>query len=430
MSDTTPIYNLKAVMNEVGLSASALRAWELRYGLPKPHRTAGGHRLYSRQDIEMLKWLVERKKEGLSISQAVEMWKVRGLGEQNISVQIPEPRSENSVGEGMLDQLCKQWTAACLEFVDPSANRVLDQAFAIATPETVCTEVLQKGLAYIGEAWYAGTISVQQEHFASAIAIRRVNSLLRAIPSPTRTGRILAACPPGELHDFILLLITYLLRRRGWDVVYLGANVPLKDLDVTIESTQPALVLSTAQTLTSAASLRTMSEYLSRKGIPLAFGGGVFNMVPSAIKRISGYFLGTEVPMVPTTIESLVVAPPSMPVPQPLSAAYSHTLSSFLQNEAFIVSYVDSTMQALLIEPAHLEIAKDNLTQLIYSALILGDITLLDPTISWLNGLLGNHGLATGLVKQFYTIYCQAVESYLGEDGVMIQDWLSKQLSV
>ena len=76
MSDTTPIYNLKAVMNEVGLSASTLRAWELRYGLPKPHRTAGGHRLYSRQDIEMLKWLVERQKEGLSISQAVEMWKV------------------------------------------------------------------------------------------------------------------------------------------------------------------------------------------------------------------------------------------------------------------------------------------------------------------------------------------------------------------
>ena len=63
MSDSTPIYNLKAVMQEVGLSAATLRAWELRYGVPKPQRTAGGHRLYSRQDIEMLKWLVEDKKK-------------------------------------------------------------------------------------------------------------------------------------------------------------------------------------------------------------------------------------------------------------------------------------------------------------------------------------------------------------------------------
>ena len=49
-------------MHEVGLSAATLRAWERRYGLLKPQRSAGGHRLYSRQDIEMLKWLVEKTK--------------------------------------------------------------------------------------------------------------------------------------------------------------------------------------------------------------------------------------------------------------------------------------------------------------------------------------------------------------------------------
>ncbi len=416
-------------MNEVGLTASTLRAWELRYGLPKPQRTAGGHRLYSRQDIEMLKWLVERQREGLSISQAIELWKVRVLDEQNNSIHTQLSITDDKTGEAMLDQLREQWITACSTFDDQSANRALDQAFAIATPETVCIDVLQRGLVRIGESWYAGSMSVQQEHFASAIAIRRVSSLLAAIPSPTRSGRILVACRPGEAHDFILLLVTYLLRRRGWDVVYLGANVPLKDLDTTIDSTQPALVISAAQTLTSAVSLHTMSEYLSRKGIPLAFGGGVFNMVPSTIKRISGYFLGTEVPMVPNMIEHLVMDPASILAAQPLSAAYSQTLKSFLQNEAFIVSYVDSTMQALPIEPAHLEIAKDNLTQMIYSALILGDITLLDPTVPWLNGLLVNHGIANGLVEQFYTIYRQAVERYLGEDGVMIRDWLSRQLT-
>ena len=134
--------------------------------------------------------------------------------------------------------------------------------------------------------------------------------------------------------------------------------------------------------------------------------------------------------MVPQITELLVMAPPSMPVAQPLSAEYSQTLSRFLQNETFIVSYVGSAMQAVSINPDHLEIANDNLTRLIYSALILGDINLLDPSASWLNGLLRNHGISTGVVEQFYTIYRQAVERYLGEDGVVIRDWLSKQISV
>jgi MerR family transcriptional regulator, light-induced transcriptional regulator len=429
MSDTTPIYNLKAVMNEVGLSASTLRAWELRYGLPKPQRTAGGHRLYSTRDIEMLKWLVERQKEGITISQAVEMWKVRELGEQNASMQAQAVLSEIKVGEDMLDQLREKWTEACMAFDDQAANRVLDQAFALAAADTVCTQVLQKGLARIGEGWYGGFISVQQEHFTSVIAIRRINTLLAAVAPPNQHKRILVACPPGEVHEFILLLITYLLRRRGWDVVYLGANVPLKDLDAAIDSARPSLVLSEAQTLNSAASLRTMSEFLFGQRIPLAFGGGLFVQNPSAITRITGSYLGSDISRLPQIIEQLLMTPPSILETEPLSAEYSRSLSKFLLNESFIVSYVRSAMQAVSIDPEHLEIANDNLTRLIYSAMILGDINLLDPSASWLKGLLRNYGITTGFVEQFYTIYRQAIERYLSEDGVVIRDWLSKQLS-
>ncbi len=53
MLSTTPAYNLKVVLKETGLAADTLRAWERRYGLPMPQRTAGGHRLYSQRDIEI-----------------------------------------------------------------------------------------------------------------------------------------------------------------------------------------------------------------------------------------------------------------------------------------------------------------------------------------------------------------------------------------
>src|SRR3954470_11434673 len=74
-SPNTPMYNLKAVVQETGLKPDTLRAWERRYGLPDPQRTESGHRLYSQNDINMLKWLSMRQEEGMSISRAVELWK-------------------------------------------------------------------------------------------------------------------------------------------------------------------------------------------------------------------------------------------------------------------------------------------------------------------------------------------------------------------
>jgi DNA-binding transcriptional MerR regulator len=72
MLSKSPAFNLKAVLRETGLAADTLRAWERRYGLPTPQRTAGGHRLYSQYDIETIKWLIARQAEGLSISRAVD----------------------------------------------------------------------------------------------------------------------------------------------------------------------------------------------------------------------------------------------------------------------------------------------------------------------------------------------------------------------
>ncbi|MEZ4730565.1 MAG: MerR family transcriptional regulator [Caldilineaceae bacterium] len=74
-SPDAPTFNLKAVVQETGLKPDTLRAWERRYGLPEPQRTESGHRLYSQNDIQLLKWLIARQEEGMSISRAVELWR-------------------------------------------------------------------------------------------------------------------------------------------------------------------------------------------------------------------------------------------------------------------------------------------------------------------------------------------------------------------
>ncbi len=424
MNDTLPVYNLKAVIKETGLSPATLRAWERRYGLVKPSRSAGGHRLYSRQDIEQLKWLLARQKEGLSISRAVEMWKAQiGL----VRVELPHflPAEISSSGaEGTLAVLREHWLEACMVFDDQGASQALDQAFAIAAPETVCLEVLKSGLAQVGQGWYNGSVSVQQEHFTASVAMRRIDNLMAALPAPTRGKTILAACPAGEEHDFILLVVTYLLRRNGWDVVYLGANVPLENLDAVVGVTKPALVISGAQTLMAAAALSDMSRYLLLQDVPLAYGGGIFGMVKQASQFISGYYLGTNLSLLPGIIELLVIAPPDMPSAQPISPEYSHALSSFRQHESATIAQTSLNLQGTSIEPGRVHTASAYFTRMISAALQLGNIHLLDYSIAWLDGLLKNNGYTIEAARQFYRAYQQALESHPGLDSDLVVDWL------
>jgi DNA-binding transcriptional MerR regulator len=424
MNDTIPIYNLKAVIKKTGLSPATLRAWERRYGLIKPHRSAGGHRLYSRRDIELLKWLVARQQEGLSISQAVGMWKVQQERTIREAAQLESHTIPSPSGGAMIFELREQWLTACRAFDEAAANRILDQAFAITSPETVSIEILQKGLAQIGQEWYVGEASVQQEHFASSMASRRLDTLFNALVAPARPETILAACPPGEEHGFILLLVSYLLRRKGWDVLYLGSNVPFENLDKTITSTHPALVLSAAQTLTGAASLREMSKFIASQGIPLAFGGGIFDEIPEIVRRISGYYLGSNLAALPGMIELMVITSPGLPEVLSPSPENSESLGHLKIHESAILARVGTSKYLQSIDRDYVELACGYLTRMIEAALQLGDIHLLDPTTRWLKGLLSHRGVPGSLVQQFYYTYRQAVEEELGTQGKIIAGWL------
>jgi methanogenic corrinoid protein MtbC1 len=69
-----------------------------------------------------------------------------------------------------------------MDFSETTAEQTLNQAFSMFPVEAVCLEVLQRGMSEIGERWYQNRVSVQQEHFASALAMRRLDALLSASP--------------------------------------------------------------------------------------------------------------------------------------------------------------------------------------------------------------------------------------------------------
>jgi len=203
-------------------------------------------------------------------------------------------------------ELREEWTSGCLDYDEQRAEQALAQAFALYSPEAVVLEVLQKAISHIGQAWARGEVTVQQEHFCSGLAVRRLQALNMGTPPPSRPGRIVIACPPREEHVISLLVLSYLLRRRGWGVIYLGANVPLERLESLIRATNPQLVVLAAQVRETAASLGEMASALERAGVRVGYGGLIFNLEPDLRQQISGHFLGETVDQALPAIEALV----------------------------------------------------------------------------------------------------------------------------
>lgn len=425
-TDQIPTFNLKAVLRETGLKADTLRAWERRYGLPQPQRSAGGHRLYSQRDIEITKWLIARQGQGMRISQAVDLWRsLEAAGRdllQEAEFPVPEALSEGDTIAG----LRQAWVSACLAYDERGAEQALAQAFALYPVEVVCLELLQKGLAEMGEGWYRGEITVQQEHFASELAMRRLEALLAATPPPTRLDRILVGCPPEEEHTFGPLLLTLLLRRRGWDVLYLGASVPVARLETTITQTEPQLAILPAQQLHTAATLLEMARLLQQYHTMLAFGGLVFNLLPALRSRIPGYFLGESLDLAPRMVEQVLLSPPPPPPVQAASGAYQQALAHYRQQQALIEAQVWQTMGPVGIGRGHLAIANVHLARNIAAALALGDMGFLGSDIKWVEGLLCNYRLPGDLLHRYLSAYYQAAKTHLTERGAPVVTWLAQ----
>jgi DNA-binding transcriptional MerR regulator/methylmalonyl-CoA mutase cobalamin-binding subunit len=432
VSKQMPTFNLKAVLQETGLKPDTLRAWERRYGLPQPERSAGGHRLYTQRDIEIVKWLIARQQEGLSISRAVDLWNSLESDGQDPLHMVEFAAGEAAVPavvlpEGdALAELRQVWKSACLGYDERKAEQALSQAFAVYPVEVVCLELLRKGLAELGEGWYRGEVTVQQEHFASELAMRRLEALLAATPPPTRPERILVGCSPQEEHTFSPLLLTLFLRRRGWDVVYLGANVPVARLESAIDTVRPQLVILSVQQLHTAAGLLEMAWLLQERHIPLAFGGLVFNLLPALRNRIPGFFLGERLDLVAQAVDQILSSPPPLPPTQPVSEAYQKALAHYRERQALIESQMWQSLESMGITYEHFSNANARLSLNIAAGLALGDMDFLGVDIDWVEGLLTSYGLPNELMRRYMCTYYQAAKTNLDERGAPIVEWLER----
>jgi len=432
MFSKSPAFNLKVVLKETGLAADTLRAWERRYGLPTPERTAGGHRLYSEHDIETIKWLIKRQAEGLSISHAVDLWNEKlasGSDPLADSVQqISTMLTSYPLTDSNLDSLRAKWIQACMDYNESAAEQVLNQAFSMFPMEVVCMEVLQKGMSEIGSLWYGNQASVQQEHFASSLAMRRLDALLSAAPAPTQNKTVLVGCPPDEWHTFTPLLLSLLLRRRGLNVIYLGANVPAERFTDTVKDAKADLVVLVAQQLISAATLQQTALVLSSIKIPVAFGGRIFNLHPELTEYIAGYFLGSELNSAMDGIGTILTVKPK---PYNLKAASEmHIVAhqAYQSKRTQIELTLKQMLEPLAISPENIKTGIHFLGENIAAALQLGNMSYVSAEVDWLKTLLQSYETPPQQLIHFMETYSHAVDKNINGQGKPIFEWFYEEV--
>jgi MerR family transcriptional regulator, light-induced transcriptional regulator len=231
--DAGPGYlRIGQLAKRTGVSPELLRAWEHRYGLLQPTRTAGGFRLYSAADEARVQRMQNLVAGGLAAAQAADL--VLSDGE-------PAPPAA-SPSATTLEDAAGDLTASLDRLDEQAANTALDRLFSTYTVETVLQDVILPYLHRLGDRWAAGEVSVAHEHFASNLLRGRLLGLAQGWGQGRGPGAILA-CVPGEQHELGLLAFGVVLRRRGWRITYLGTDSPIGAVAGISRSLAPAVVV-------------------------------------------------------------------------------------------------------------------------------------------------------------------------------------------
>jgi len=227
VADPGDRWRIKEFAGRVGVQEETLRAWERRYELLRPERSAGGYRLYSPDDERRIRAMQAHMARGLAAAQAA------GLAVAESGREIVAPAEPAA--------LLADLVAAAEAFDATRFDALLDAAFRAGTVAAIGDVVLPL-LVEIGVRWERSELTVGHEHFASHLIERRLLSVARgweSAPGPLA----LLACAPGERHTLGLVCFGLVLADRRWKIAYLGADTPVDQVAEMSASLSPSVVV-------------------------------------------------------------------------------------------------------------------------------------------------------------------------------------------
>jgi DNA-binding transcriptional MerR regulator len=262
LSADTEFYPIRTVSTLTGVNAITLRAWERRYGLVKPVRTDSGHRVYTRTDIDNIHRIVALLDKGVAISQVR-----NALGETEQGAARVE---ETGPWAGFRERM----VMAISQFDENRLEDIYNELLALYPTDLVTRKVLLPLLVELGERWQSTEGSVAEEHFFGVYLRNKLGARFHHRNRNNTGPKLLAACLPGEQHEVGLLLFALAAHEQGYQLVLLGADMPLADLPLAAKRSQSAaIVLSGSVEPDPHMLTEQLPALVAAAGMPVLIGG-------------------------------------------------------------------------------------------------------------------------------------------------------------
>ncbi len=228
-----------------GLTQDVLRAWERRYSAVKPTRGPGRQRQYSGEDIERLKLLNSVVRAGRSIGQ------VSQLSNSALSLLVSEDveardarhaanfRPADSVETDKVVAVAMELTR---KLDAPALNDHLRRAASLLGAPAFLGWVAAPLMRQIGDEWHADRLLISQEHMASSLLHSIITEIMRGLSHPENAPRILVSTPAGDRHAIGAAIVGASAAAEGWNVTYLGADLPAGEIAAAAVSARVQLV--------------------------------------------------------------------------------------------------------------------------------------------------------------------------------------------
>jgi MerR family transcriptional regulator, light-induced transcriptional regulator len=226
-ASVNPLHPISVVAERTGISPGLLRMWERRYGAVAPVRTTGGERLYSDSDVERLQLLGEAVNAGRRIGRVARLAtpELASLveGDRTAAAHRPGTRSPaRETGSEVIDHAIRHIGA-----LDGRAlEDLLRQRAVIEGTVGFVIRVAVPLLRRVGDEWHAGRLSIAEERLGSSRIEAVVAELFGAIRPPEGAPRVLVATLSGDRHVISALMAAAVAAAEGWNVVFLGGDLP------------------------------------------------------------------------------------------------------------------------------------------------------------------------------------------------------------
>lgn len=275
------MYTIKQAAAQSGVSIPVLRAWERRYGVVHPARTAAGYRLYDDDAVTRLRAMRQLVERGWSPSSAAAAL-VDGTAPPIEIGPIPIAPDVSSDGRPGLpeddrtQELRTAFVDAAIALDAMAVERTLDEMFARGSYEVIVERDILPALVALGDAWAAGRLDVAGEHAASHAVGRRLAAAYQAAGRATADdGVVIVGLPPGARHELGALAFAVAARRAGLPVLYLGPDLPVADWVATARRTRAraAVIASVARADGDRALAVARALADARPGMVVALGG-------------------------------------------------------------------------------------------------------------------------------------------------------------